>query len=414
MNFHVLVQLPLEPRSRTGDNAVYGSLNPRVMATNGPEASQQEKVRVLSVIGSLRFGGAEARVARFAQALRPYGIETEICALERTGPNLTLLENAGFRVHGTPYLARPFRSNTMMLLRTVDAIRRIVKAGRFDIVHTNLFWADVLGVAGARLGGCRRIIQSRVAMHSWAHGPTAFFHGLEQTTNALTNELIADCQASLKDAERYEALLPSKRTVIYSGVEIDQFPVAHPRLDGTLRLLTLGVLAPRKGQEFAIQAMEILKTKGVDAKLQLVGSGPDEAMLRQQVLTRGLGEIITFVGQVPDSKPFFADADMFIFPSRQEGGAIALQEAMASALPIVATDVGGVPEALVDGSGGRLVPPQDAAALARAISDLASDRARLQAMGQFNRRRAIELYSLDVSAGQLADWYKNPPSIPKS
>lgn|SRR5437773_2348068 len=374
------------------------------------EPSPHGKVRVLSVIGSLRFGGAEARVARFAQAVRPHGVDMEICALERTGPNIQPLEEAGIRIHGTPYLARPFRSNTWMLIRTINAIRRIVRGGRFDLVHTNLFWADVLGVAGARLAGSRRIIQSRVALHSWVHEQTAFFHGLEQASNVLSNEMIADCEASLKDAERHEPFLPSKRGVIYSGVDIPDFPMARPRMDGPLRLLTLGVLAPRKGQEYAVEAMAVLKQLGVEAHLELVGAGPDEKMLRQKVVADRLQDVVSFEGPAPDSRPYFANADIFVFPSRQEGGAIALQEAMASSLPVVAANVGGVPEALIDGKGGRLVPPRDPRALAAAIAELGRDRQRLPDMGQFNRLRAIEKFSLEKSARQLAEWYMNGPT----
>lgn len=400
----------------SNDNAalcsVYGSVNHRVMnARAGKMPSANRNIRVLSVIGGLTFGGAEARVARFARAVRQYGVDMEICALERVGQNLKPLEDSGITVHGTPYEGRaPDRLDPSSMGRTVNTIRRIVKSGHFDVVHTNLFWADVLGVAGARLAGCRRVIVSRVALHWWSHRQVLRYHALEQFTNLLANEVIADCNASLRDAEEHEPFLPAKRTVIYSGVDVSAYQAAHPSLEGPLRLLHLGVLAPRKGQEYAIEAMALLRQAGVAATLELVGSGPDETMLRRKVSEANLGDLVIFAGDPPDVRPYLSKADIFVFPSRQEGGAIALQEAMASALPVVAADVGGIPELLIDGQGGRIVPPRQPAALAAAVAELAGDRARLAEMGRFNKERIAKLFSLEVSTRKLADWYINGPT----
>lgn len=363
------------------------------------------RVRVLSVIGHLMVGGTETYLARIARDIRNYGIDMEICALERVGPKLSELEQAGIAVHGTPYPTRTEHSNTLTLFRTIDSIRRLVKAGRFDIVHTYLFWSDVLGVAGARLAGCRRIIESRRALHAWGHSPSTFFHGLEQLSNVLTNELIANSQAALRDAEAHERLLPKIRTVIYNGIDVDMYEPARKNAEGPLRLLTVGVLAPRKGQEFAIAAMALLAASGVDATLQLVGSGQDEAKLRRQVADAGLDERVTFAGEQLDPRPYLASADAFLLPSRQEGFSNAILEAMASALPVIATDVGGNAEAIVNGEGGLLVEPEKPEALASAVAQLASDRRRLEAMGNFNRARVAEHFSLGASARNLADWY---------
>jgi glycosyltransferase involved in cell wall biosynthesis len=334
----------------------------------------------------------------------------EICALEKEGPHLQDLEAGGIVVHGTPYPSRTYRSDTMTLLRTVNCIRSIVKAGRFDVVHTSLFWADVLGVAGARLAGSPRVIISRQALHGWTHGPQAGFHWLEQFSNLFAHELIADSAAVMEDAQRHERFLPSRRAVIHSGVDVGIYSPARPRLEGPLRMVHLGALAPRKGQEYAIEAMALLREAGVQTTLTLVGSGPDEAMLRQKVADTGLDEKVTFAGAHADPRSFLIDADLFVYPSRMEGAGFALLEAMASALPVVASRVGGIPEALVDGKGGRLVPPEDSAALARAIGDLARDRSKLAEMGSFNRDRIDQKFSLDATVRQLADWYRFGPA----
>ncbi len=368
--------------------------------------------RVLSVVGSLGLGGAETFAARVAIAIRDYVVDMEMCALEREGPLLKELEENGIIVHATPYPTRTNRSNTMTLLRTVNSIRQIVRAGRFDVVHTFMFWADVLGVAGARLAGCRRVIISRQALHDWAHGQQASFHWLEQSSNLFAHELLANSATVMEDTERHERFLPSRRAVIYSGVDSRNYSLARPRLEGPLRMVHLGALAPRKGQEYALDAMALLREAGVQTTLTLVGAGPDEAMLRQKVAATGLGELVTFAGAHADPRSFLADADLFVFPSRQEGFAVALLEAMASGLPVVCSTVGGNPEAVIDGKGGRLVPPEDAAALAAAIAVLARDRAQLVVMGRFNRDLIDHKFTLDAAVRRLADWYLNGPPRP--
>ena len=369
-------------------------------------------LRVLAVVGSLWLGGGEAQVARVAVAIRKFGVDMEVCALERAGPHLKDLEESGIVVHGTPYPTRTHRSDTMTLLRTVNTIRRIVRAGQFDVVHTHLFWADVLGVAGARLAGCPRVIVSRLSLHGWAHGPQAGFHWLEQLSNMFANELIANSDSVMVSAERHERFLPARRTVIRSGVEFGRYSQARLGLKGPLRMIHVGALEPRKGQEYAIEAVALLRDAGVQTTLTLVGSGSDEAMLRQKVADTGLDEVVTFAGPQADPRGLLTAADLFVFPSRQEGFAIALLEAMAHGLAVVATAVGGNSEALVDGKGGRLVPPQDAPALAAAIAELARDRSKLAEMGRFNRERVAQEFSLEATVRQLAEWYLSGPSRP--
>jgi glycosyltransferase involved in cell wall biosynthesis len=323
---------------------------------------------------------------------------------------LVPLQKAGIRVHDTPFPRAASRLNSVAMLRSVKAIRRIIKSGRFDIVHTYLYSSDVLGVTAARLAGCRRIIISRQAMHVWIHEPRALLHAVEQITNRFASELIACSNATLKDAETHERVLPAIRTVIYNAVDVSAFRPPGSVHGGPLRLVTVGALAHRKGQEYAIEAMADVTRSGVNATLNLVGGGPDEEMLRRKVARAGLNDRVTFSGEQNDPRPHLACADVFLLPSRQEGFSVALLEAMASALPAIVTDVGGNSEALVDGKGGRVVPPFQPGPMAAAISELSRRRESLGEMGGFNRHRVEELFSLEASARRLADWYtKGPP-----
>jgi L-malate glycosyltransferase len=360
--------------------------------------------RVLLVIDSLERGGAETYVARVAPRLRQFGVEVEVCALDASGPLAAELAAAGVKVHGTSYPLRFSRSNTLVLRRVVGEIAQLLRAGRFDLVHSYLFWSDVLAAPAGRLAG-RRVIVSRRALHAWRHGTSAFLHGLESASNLLAHELIANSQAVLRDTEAHERFLPRRRSVIYNGIETADYPVAEPRPSGSLRIVTVGALSPRKGQEFGIRAMALLPAT-LDATLRLVGAGPDERALRVLARELRVDGRVEFVGERDDPRPELAAADLFLLPARQEGFSNALLEAMASGLPVVATDVGGNAEALVDGVGGRLVPSEDPAAIAAAVAELSADRPRLVALGLANRDRVQKHFSAANSAAALAERYE--------
>jgi glycosyltransferase involved in cell wall biosynthesis len=364
-------------------------------------------MRVLNVVGGFGIGGTERYLARIAPLLRHHGIELDFCALELEGPLLGEYRAAGVKLSSTPYIDRARGSNTLALARTVDTIRRLVRVNHYPIVHTYLFWSDVLGVTAARLAGCPRVIESRRALHPWRHGPGRFLHALELGTNLLAHEMIANSYSVLRDVLNTERCVPARRTVIYNGIDVDLYGQAAPgSTSGPLRIVTVGALAQRKGQQYAIEAMHLLGQAGVDVHLTLVGAGPDEAMLRRLVAGYGLDRRVTFAGEQPDPRPYLEAADLFLLASRQEGFSNALLEAMASGLPVVCTDVGGNSEALVEGEGGCIVPPRRPEALAAAAAELAARRADLAGIGRANRSRAEDRFSLAASLARLAAWYR--------
>ncbi len=370
--------------------------------------SLDRTIRVLVIVGSLELGGTEHYIVRVAPLLRRYGIEVEICLLDRRGPLLGQAEAADILVHGTR--ARSYRSRTIAYAGgvTVFDIASLIRRRRFNIVHSYLFHAELVGTPAARLARVPRVIISRRAVYPWRRPSGAPYLLLETSTNMLADELIANSQVVLHDVQRTERFLPKTRTVIYNGVDATQYTLATPTRGRLLRLVTVGALAPRKGQIYAIEALRLVRDGGVDARLTLVGGGSDELLLRHAAGNFGVEQHVVFAGPQTDPRPFLLDADMFLLPSRQEGFSNALLEAMASGLPAVVTDVGGNREAIVEGEGGFIVPPFDPSALARAVTALARSPVALTTMGQSNRRRVEAVFSLDASARALANWYRAP------
>lgn len=351
-------------------------------------------------------GGTERYLSRIVPLLRrEHGLDVEIFLLNPVGPLLETVKNDGVPIRTTTDRRRNGRTPLHAIPLRLRDMAALIRRGRFDIVHSYLFHAEVLATAAARIARTPRIIISRRALYPWRRPQGVVPYGLETLTNALADEMIANSETVMRDVERTERLLPSIRGVIHNGVDVRKFEMARPATEGRLRLLTVGALADRKGQEYAIEALAIARQAGIDAELTLVGDGPNESSLSDLAARRGVATDVVFAGLSKDPRPFLMKADVFVLPSRQEGFSNALLEAMASGLPVVATDVGGNAEALEHGIGGRIVPPRDAAALAAAIIDLARDRSALPRMGAANRQRVERRFSLESSAAKVAAWY---------
>jgi glycosyltransferase involved in cell wall biosynthesis len=364
------------------------------------------RLRVLNVIGSLELAGTEQYIVRVAPLLRRYGVDVEICVLERTGSLLQAARDASIPVHATHARTRISRTLAYAALTTIFEVTGLIRRGHFDVVHSYLFHAELVGTPAARLAGIKRVIISRRAVYPWRRPDGLPYVFLETATNVLANELIANSFMVLRDAERTERLLPRTRTVIYNGVDANRYELARPGTSGTLRLVTVGALAPRKGHEYGLRALRLILDAGIDARLTLVGGGSEEGSLRRVAEEERVSRHVIFAGEQVDPRPFLLDADIFVLPSRQEGFSNALLEAMASGLPAVATDVGGNAEAIVHGDGGAIVAPRDPAAIAEAVIRLARSGHDLSVIGRMNRRRVEQVFSLETSVRNLATWYR--------
>jgi glycosyltransferase involved in cell wall biosynthesis len=157
-------------------------------------------------------------------------------------------------------------------------------------------------------------------------------------------------------------------------------------------LLTLGRLAASKGHRVLLRAMREVVRRMPSARLLVCGTGEEEAALRRQARTLGLGDRVEFLGFAPDVRRVLAQADVFVMPSLSEGLGVAVLEAMAMAKPVVASDAGGLPESVIHGETGLVVAAGDSRALAEALLDLLNDAEKARKMGQAGRQRALSHY----------------------
>jgi glycosyltransferase involved in cell wall biosynthesis len=198
-----------------------------------------------------------------------------------------------------------------------------------------------------------------------------------------------------------------KIRVIHSGIDPSPFQKTPPEeAKGDLAVVgTAAVLEERKGHRFLLEAAALLKRQGRRLAYRFAGEGSERERLRMLSQQLGLGEEVLFMGFLSDIPSFLSSIDIFVLPSLYEGLGVAVLEAMAAGKPVVATEVGGIPELLHDQVTGLLVPPKDSSALARAILQLVSRKDVMRHMGDKGRERVHRHFTMEQMAKRNEDYY---------
>jgi glycosyltransferase involved in cell wall biosynthesis len=275
-----------------------------------------------------------------------------------------------------------------------------MKRSRLSHVHTHFSSGVALIVART----------FRVTMSATFHGPAEFedFAGFRLAEKVATS--LFSCAISFYGLSRLMyASAPSqwpKLEVTPLGVDIAEFaPRPFRENPPIFEILSVGRLAPVKGQQVMIAAVDSAVREGRRIRLRLAGDGPDRAELEREVKRRGLSQVVIFEGSLNQDRlrAVYRESDAFVLSSFGEGLPVVLMEAMAMEIPCIATWIAGVPELIRDGLDGLLVAPGDAQSLSRAIVRLMSDSALQRRLGRSGRRRILEGYDVAANAGRLGE-----------
>jgi glycosyltransferase involved in cell wall biosynthesis len=199
--------------------------------------------------------------------------------------------------------------------------------------------------------------------------------------------------------------------VLHNGVPEDLLELPAARFEEPV-IVTAGRISPQKGLDVLAAATALLVKEIPDVLVRVYGAPQPgwedyDAQLRQQVTDLELEGRFRLNGFVEDPARHWASASVYTQPSRREGLPLAVVEAMAVGLPVVATTVGGLPEVVEDGTTGLLVPPDDPEALARALAELLEDPGRARRMGAAGRERVARLYSTAAMVDRLVEVYRS-------
>ncbi len=212
--------------------------------------------------------------------------------------------------------------------------------------------------------------------------------------------------------DRFGERLADKMVIIHCGIDPSIFkPTPLPNGD-TLNILTVASLRKVKGHRHLLDACHLLQQRGVSFHCHLVGDGPRRAGIEQQLQRLDLTTRVTLHGDQPRSRvaAWMAEADVVVLTSIQtrqgnrEGIPVVLMEAMASARPVVASDLSGIPELVQHEKTGLLVPPGEPTAIADALQRLATDPDLNHTLGTAGRQRVVQHFNLKENVRELAGW----------
>ena len=337
-------------------------------------------------------GGAQIHVRDLAEGAQKKGRRVAV-AVGTPGPFLSMLEEAGVEAFLVPGLARSI--NPWGDLRAIFLLKALVKRWKPDVVACHTAKAGLVGRVAAWLGH----VPSQYTVHGWqfAAGISRF----QRFPVLLAEKLLAritQTVITVSDFDRNLALqhrlIPEDRVVtIHNGMPLSDSPHAF-RGGSTVRLIMVARFQPQKDHATLFAALQ--KLEALPWSLHLVGDGPDQSRWQEWVVDRGWGERVTFHGLSLEVATLLAQSDLFVLASRWEGFPNSILEAMRAGLPVIASDVGGVREAVEEGRTGRIVPPGNPAALATALAELLADRSLRQAWGFSGRKRFEESFTFQT------------------
>ena len=347
--------------------------------------------------------GGQYQLLLLANRLRLRGHEQLIVCPEASALEARARQD-GFRVFALP-AHDPGGAHGIVQLR-----QRLELDG-FDLLHAHdgrgqtIAWLASLGMPVRRVASRRVIylpqgLASRLALHRLKYDLTC--DGVIAVSKFVRGLLIDS------------GVRPAKIEVIPDGIDVpseapDETQRARARQELGLSsqdfvVGQLGEFSSEKGQDVALESVLLLAQRLPDIKLLLAGDGPAtarEALARAALRSAGRARLL---GRLAELSNFFAALDLYIMPSRAEGLGSAALLAMAHGVAAVASRVGGLPEVVEEGVTGWLVPPAQAAALADAIAEAASDRQRLKRCGIEARRQASK-FSADIMADRVEAFY---------
>jgi glycosyltransferase involved in cell wall biosynthesis len=366
--------------------------------------NQGKPLTALFIIKPERGAGAEMVLVEAARRLNRERFKV-ICGLltpDTAGLIPAELATVDFRMPGL---------NGWVWLRFFFKLCWVIYRQRVDLIHVNSY------VPGnyARLAAA--LMQVPIVIDHW-HGFSRFSRKRRLICRCLARftDLSLAVSPGVKDYLVQEiGLAPDKIRVVANGVDIAAIDAARQRNE-VRRELGLPAEVPviglvgrldhwGKGHKELFAAMVRL-TARYPVQALIVGGGRREAELKQAAADLGLADAVHFLGSRRDVPDLLHAMDIFVLPSYSEGLSLALMEAMAAGLPVVASRVGGNPELVEDGDTGLLIPPQDADALAAALERLLADPTGAKTMGEKARRRVEENYSLDRLGREINGIYE--------
>lgn len=366
-------------------------------------------IRVLQLLVTTAIGGGPKQVYDLVRYL-PRGEFEVVVAAPRDGIFFKRFQELGVRVEELPLR----RLGPRHLFSTI----RLIRALGIHVVHTHGKGPGLYGRLAAWWTGVPAV-HTFHGIHYRGYSPLnqVLYLAMERVLSRLTHTVINVSASQEAEGLALGLFRPSQSALVVNGINFDELdrtiatvPIGRASLGLGADDLVLGCVTrfdPIKRVETLLQALKLLAARIIPGvTLLLVGGGGEEERIRRLVAEMGLGKNVIFTGLIENPVRVYPSLNVYVATSLKEGLPLSLVEAMGAGLPVVATDVPGHRDVVVHGETGLLVPPEDPAALADAVSSLLGDRERRRRTAEAARQRALKEFSIQPMVAGTAEVYR--------
>jgi glycosyltransferase involved in cell wall biosynthesis len=362
-----------------------------------------QRISIGILLTSFDAGGTERQMSELIRRLDRERFALQVACFRREGAWLAPVEEAGI-----PITAFPLGSLTSAhAVRQLRAFAGWCREHRLQVLQTCDMYGNIFGLAGAALArvpvriGSRRGIVSPTGRQSLL--------ALQRLGYMAAHRIVAN-SAAAADRLAAEGVPRKKIVIIPNGIDLEPFTAPRTR-SATPVVTTVANLRPGKGHDVLLSAAVRVLRERPDARFQFVGDGPLRSQLEADAAHLGIAHAVTFLGYRRDIATLLRDSTVFAFPSLMEAFPNGVMEAMAAELPVVATDVGGIPELIEHERNGLLVPAGDDVALAAGIVRLLTSPAEAAVLAAAGRQTIEQRYSFARMVQEFESLYQGAVAL---
>lgn len=358
-----------------------------------------KKINIMHIVFSLECGGAEKVAIGLSGKLNGGVFNSCICCLDAFGE---LSDEARKKEIEVILVKRKPGKDITLPFR----LARIIKEKRIDLVHTHNMGPLFYGTLAAKLAGVPVVINTRHSREKKRKGSYVW---------NMNDAVITISEDAKKELLKWNRIDTKKTKVIHNGIDTNRYACLQDGSEArsmlnintsTFVVGTVARLSPVKDQFTLIDAFSKVISETNDAKLIFVGDGALREELISYTKKLGIYDKVMFLGFRDDVFNILPTFDVFVLSSLTEGISLTLLEAMAAGRPIVATNVGGNPEVIIDGVTGFLIPPKEPQNMSEAIAKILQNPELAKQMGEAGRRRVEEKFSLERMVKEYRDLYE--------
>jgi glycosyltransferase involved in cell wall biosynthesis len=331
-----------------------------------------------------------------------------ICMREADGKSDPLMKRA--KEVGIPVIPVDIRGK--MDIASIFRIRKILRNNQVRILHSHGFKSNLYGLLASMNLGIKRILTDGGTTRDSIR--KRFYVRMDETITYQHYDRIIAVSPEIRDRLAKRNIGAGKVVLIENGIDPSLYETDSAEGDGPVSLPTdrgepifavIGRLFPDKGHRYFLQSFSGIVEKKPASVALIIGDGPSEEEIRRQVMELNLGNNVILCGRRQDMKNIYDRIDYLVIPSLTEGLPYVLLEAMSCKVPVLATDVGGIPGLVINGVTGYLVPPGDAVSLQKGMEEMADNPKRSEAMAENAYNLVREKYSAKRMVDRIGSLY---------